>query len=57
MPHLSNELYIIVEYNGSDYIALVLNPRGEVETFKNERIAKTWAEGNLAFNYKIVRLY
>lgn len=49
--------FIIIEYNGPDYINLVSDTKGRIKTFSTANNAKKWAGRNLAFNSKIVRLY
>jgi len=51
------ETYIIIEYNGLDYITFALDNYGEVKMFNSEKEAEEYAAEYLAFNYKIVRLY
>lgn len=54
---MNNEVYIIVEWNGPDYISLMLNGEGEVEKFDSEEAAKKYANLQCSFNHKIVRIY
>lgn len=53
----SGEAHVVIEYNGVDYINLVLDKNGGTKIFKDEYDANKWAKKNIAFNYKIVRIY
>ena len=49
--------FVIVEYNGVDWINLMYNTDGEVEKFDSKEAAQKYADTECSFNYKIVRLY
>ena len=49
-------MFVIVEYNGPDYITLVLNKSGEVRKFSTYAQVVKWADKNISFNYRIVEL-
>ena len=53
----SGEAHVVIEYNGVDYINLVLDDDGDTRIFKDEYDANKWAKKNIAFSYKIVRIY
>jgi len=51
--------FVIIEYNDITYVNLIIEPDGcgTVKVFDTEPKAERWAKKNIAFNYKIVRLY
>ena len=54
---MNNDVYIILEWNGPDYISLMLNGEGEVEKFDSLIKAEGYAESNCSFNFKIIKIY
>lgn len=48
--------FVIIEFNGLDYITITLDKDGNVKQFGTEVKARKWAEKNIAFNYRIVEL-
>lgn len=48
-------MYIIVEYNTADYIAIVMEDE-RLAVFESEKEAREYADENIAFDYVIVEL-
>jgi len=51
------ETYVILEWNGTDWINLVVEEDGATKIFNDETKAQEWANKNCSFNYKIIKIY
>jgi hypothetical protein len=49
--------FIIIEYNGIDYINVAADRKGSTRLFKERTQAERWASKHLAFSFKVVRIY